>query len=1241
MKKIAATWAQILRSMVLGLVILTWGAGAAQAYDSPGIRETAAFGTCTAEAVVSTPDGNAFIRLESGVTPGSYVYPFGSAYLGGVRANSLPPIRSNWVSENCGLTVVSIPSQGRGDRVPFEEAGGFLDNFFVEIIAIVPSTGRVLNLDLEVSGVTNSTATADVRDTGTAPTATIGPLQGPVDGKYTAQITIVSDGPFSRLQRDGLTLTNATATLVGSERSYTATLTPLSEGPVSMVIEPGAVVAQTLTSRDLFFIRNVLPSNTVSATFALTPPAFTLRLAEAPSLTSPNYVVLAEFNEQVAFEGPLRPSAGSVSPSTSDFTTWRFEGTLPPGPGATLEFPAGAFTNGAGAPSEPASLFIPRSEPPTATIGEFTRNADGTFSAAVTLSQAPAPGELSLVDFTVSNVSRRSFGIQGRTGTLTITPIAEGPFSATLPANTFRNAVGVLNAQASNIATGIFDLTAPTPKLRTPSSSVATGGRFDVTVTFDEAVTGLTADDFDVGNGTLTLETIAAGTEFRATVSPTGSDDVTVALPAGAAQDSSGNASAASSTLRVPVRPVPTATIGALTGPVDGRYTAVITLNTPSVTFTVEDLALTNATATLSGSGSSYTATLTPISDGAISVFVPAGRFSNANGDPNADPSNTVSTTFDGTRPTLTIASEDVQNDGLTPFTVTFTFSEPVTGFEETDILVENATIESFSGSGATYEAVLLPAGRNDVVIRVAEDIAEDTAGNGTLAPPPFVLDIRLAPTVTVGALSGPSGGVFTSAITLSVPSTDFTVEDLSLTNAAATLAGRGTRYIATLTPLADGEISLSVAAGAFSSTEGVFNAAGSGTVTASFDGTAPTVEITSQTSDITGRTTFPIAIRFSEAVTGFEVSDVTVTNGTAGNLTGAGADYTATISATGGGDVAISLAASVATDAAGNGNAASDVLVIGNQIVARTRAAISKMMEARSRQLLANQPTLSGLLTGGGSGAFSLKASGEDGALAFSSPMGADRSAWMTLSTNWSDLDGADGRYTFAAVGAHTRLSKDILVGMMVELDQFRQTEDETEVEGDGWLAGPYVVMKPLDQPIFLEGMFLQGASSNTISPLGTYRDDFDTERQLARLRLSGEAVYGSTTLFPSLSYSNVQDRQKPYTDSLGNRIGAQRLEIEQLSVGLNFAHDIALTDPAKRLEVTGGLELLRSAIRGSRADQPFPSDDRTEGGRINLGTDYQFSEHGQFNMSTYYDWSGSADYEGYGLKLGVSLDF
>ena len=81
---------------------------------------------------------------------------------------------------------------------------------------------------------------------------------------------------------------------------------------------------------------------------------------------------------------------------------------------------------------------------------------------------------------------------------------------------------------------------------------------------------------------------------------------------------------------------------------------------------------------------------------------------------------------------TVTIALPEAFTK-LQPLDVTFTFGTDVTGFDASDVTVENGALGDLSGSGAVYTAKVTPDGDGDVTVTVAADAA--VAGNGSLAP--------------------------------------------------------------------------------------------------------------------------------------------------------------------------------------------------------------------------------------------------------------------------------------------------------------------------------------------------------------------------------------------------------------------------------------------------------------------------------------------------------------------------
>ena len=72
------------------------------------------------------------------------------------------------------------------------------------------------------------------------------------------------------------------------------------------------------------------------------------------------------------------------------------------------------------------------------------------------------------------------------------------------------------------------------------------------------------------------------------------------------------------------------------------------------------------------------------------------------------------------------------------PILITVTFSGSVTGFESGDITVDNGTVSSFSGSGATYTVNVTPTSDGVVTVDIPADVCTDAAGNPNTAVSQF-----------------------------------------------------------------------------------------------------------------------------------------------------------------------------------------------------------------------------------------------------------------------------------------------------------------------------------------------------------------------------------------------------------------------------------------------------------------------------------------------------------------------
>ena len=148
-------------------------------------------------------------------------------------------------------------------------------------------------------------------------------------------------------------------------------------------------------------------------------------------------------------------------------------------------------------------------------------------------------------------------------------------------------------------------------------------------------------------------------------------------------------------------------------------------------------------------------------------------------------------------------------------FEVTITFSEAVTGFEQSEITVTNGTVSSFSGSGTSYTVEITPSESGKVTVEVGADVAEDAASNGNQAAGPFIIEADLErPEVTIAGPTEPVGMAgFEVTITFSEPVEGFELENIRVTNGTASNFTKVSpqEYTATITPEEIGEVRVEV----------------------------------------------------------------------------------------------------------------------------------------------------------------------------------------------------------------------------------------------------------------------------------------------------------------------------------------------------------------------------------------------------------------------------------------------
>ena len=408
--------------------------------------------------------------------------------------------------------------------------------------------------------------------------------------------------------------------------------------------------------------------------------------------------------------------------------------------------------------------------------------------------------------------------------------------------------------------------------------------------------------------------------------------------------DSSGHVhTARASILLDPDTDVPSGTIVINNGAgAAGGSVASVTLSNVSDSSWIDSVFLSNA------GGSSAAVPFPP--RGAITWDLNAGLNSTADGlrtvsatlkdaAGHSGPTTSASIILDTTVPTVSLSSTAASPTNISPIPVTIAFSEPVNGFEKTDLAVENGTVADFSGSGASYVVNVIPEADGVVTVSVPAGVATDHVGLGNSAGEPLVItyDATL-PTVSIGEPStsltqaGPVSFVmnYTGADTITLSPSDIT-PNTGGTVAWGSVIVSGTdnltRTVTISNITGDGSLGISIGKGTATDNAGNSAPAAGPSAPVTVDNTAPAISIGAPSVNLsrTDPVSFVVSYAGADTIT-LSPSDITPnTGGTVawGSVIVSGTDNltrTVTISdITGDGSLGISIGKGTATDNAGN----------------------------------------------------------------------------------------------------------------------------------------------------------------------------------------------------------------------------------------------------------------------------------------------------------------------------------
>lgn len=238
-----------------------------------------------------------------------------------------------------------------------------------------------------------------------------------------------------------------------------------------------------------------------------------------------------------------------------------------------------------------------------------------------------------------------------------------------------------------------------------------------------------------------------------------------------------------------------------------------------------------------------------------------------------------------------------------------------------------------------------------------------------------------------------------------------------------------------------------------------------------------------------------------------------------------------------------------------------------------------------------------------------------------------------------------SEGDFGVLYAGVDYSVNEWLLIGALVQFDWTDEDVSGTNlignVDGKGWMAGPYVGIKLSDR-LYFSARAAWGQSDNDIDVTdinGHRTGSFDTERWLASAELSGNWHYRGMRITPSIQIAYGNEDQEAYKNNLGQKISGNDITIGRLKFGPEFAYSHEMEDGTviePHLAIEGIWNFDTDDVILSNGENIGDDDFR---GRVTGGVIVKMKNGTSLRLTGNYDGIGDDDLESYGGQLWFSV--
>jgi hypothetical protein len=546
---------------------------------------------------------------------------------------------------------------------------------------------------------------------------------------------------------------------------------------------------------------------------------------------------------------------------------------------------------------------------------------------------------------TVNVLRIDSFTQTGNDYLMTLVPENQGAVEMFIPENESFDNAGNGNTLSETLVRN-YDSVSPSISITSNTRDTTNISPIPITITFNENIKGFESTDIVTYGTIINFYSLDMQDSYAKTfifdLIPPGQGEISVKIAENAAIDRAGNGNNASEPfIRIYDLTQPDVYINTEINTVTNQSSiaCTATFSSPVENLESDDIQLTNALlqGSITGSDKVFSFNISPQNEGEVTILIPEDTVFSKSGNTNRK-SNVYQLIYDVSPPLFELQSIENYATNQSPIPITLVCNELINELNKADIQTQGVgDIINFSVNDNLASFDVLPDSPGILTIQIQVDAFSDLAGNANAMTQMLQIEYDvIKPTVSL--TSSTSTQVAESPIPVSIvfsePVIDFTLSDLSITNAEPsnlqkldTQDGFTKAFRLDLVPSNQGEVFLTVPSDIAMDRAGNANQS-SETFERIYSSDRPTVSLTSSSSETTDITPIPIEILFSTNVTGFEASDILVTNGLVDQFSGADTQYNCVIKPASQGQITVDIPADAAQDAASFGNVASAQLI-------------------------------------------------------------------------------------------------------------------------------------------------------------------------------------------------------------------------------------------------------------------------------------------------------------------------